>query len=107
MVQSAGGCDVYWGEQVIALNRLNPQTSAARLIHTLDHWKKYKPALKKQMQAALQKVTEAKELLKYVQVVVVRTLGCETEGGASQNYCRAKWVETQPNQIPNNYCYCC
>jgi hypothetical protein len=38
-------------------------------------WKKYRPALKKQMQAALQKVAAAKGLSKDVQEVVGRTLG--------------------------------
>ena len=59
---------------MIALNKLNPQV-AARLVRTLDHWKKYRPALKKQMQAALQKVAAAKGLSKDVQEVVVRALG--------------------------------
>ncbi len=64
----------YWAEQVIALNKLNPQV-AARLVRTLDHWRKYQPALKKQMQAALQKVAATKGLSKDVQEVVVRALG--------------------------------
>ncbi len=64
----------FWAEQVIALNKLNPQV-AARLIRTLDHWKKYQPALKKQMQAALQKVAAIKGLSKDVQEVLVRALG--------------------------------
>jgi aminopeptidase N len=64
----------YWTEQVIALNKLNPQV-AARLVRTLDHWKKYQPALKKQMRAALQKVAATKGLSKDVQEVVVRALG--------------------------------
>jgi aminopeptidase N len=64
----------FWAEQVIALNKLNPQV-AARLVRTLDHWKKYQPALKKQMQAALQKVAAAKGLSKDVQEVVFKTLG--------------------------------
>jgi aminopeptidase N len=69
----------FWAEQVIALNKLNPQV-AARLVRTLDHWKKYQPALKKQMQAALQKVTSAKGLSRDVQEVVGRTLGSGTLG---------------------------
>ena len=59
---------------MIALNKLNPQV-AARLVRTLDHWKKYQPALKKQMKAALQKVAGVKGLSKDVQEVVVRALG--------------------------------
>ena len=69
----------FWTEQVIALNKLNPQV-AARLVRTLDHWKKYQPALKQQMQAALQKVAAAKGLSKDVQEVVGRTLGDGTLG---------------------------
>ncbi|HUW75840.1 MAG TPA: aminopeptidase N, partial [Gallionella sp.] len=64
----------FWAEQVIALNKLNPQV-AARLVRTLDHWKKFRPALKKQMRAALQKVAAAKGLSKDVQEVVGRSLG--------------------------------
>jgi len=64
----------FWTEQVIALNKLNPQV-AARLVRTLDHWKKYQPALKQQMQAALQKVAAVKGLSKDVQEVVFKTLG--------------------------------
>ena len=72
---AAGGSGYgFWAEQVIALNKLNPQV-AARLVRTLDHWKKYQPALKEQMQAALQKVAAAKGLSKDVQEVVGRTLG--------------------------------
>jgi len=69
----------FWTEQVIALNKLNPQV-AARLVRTLDHWKKYQPALKQQMQAALQKVAAVKGLSKDVQEVVCRTLGDGTLG---------------------------
>ena len=69
----------FWTEQVIALNKLNPQV-AARLVRTLDHWKKYQPALKKQMQAALQKVAAAKGLSKDVQEVVGRSLGSGSLG---------------------------
>ena len=64
----------FWADQVIALNKLNPQV-AARLVRTLDHWKKYQPALKKQMKVALQKVAATKGLSKDVQEVVVRALG--------------------------------
>jgi hypothetical protein len=49
-------------------------------VRTLDHWKKYQPALKKQMQAALQKVAAAKGLSKDVQEVVGRTLGSGSLG---------------------------
>jgi len=64
----------FWAEQVLALNKLNPQV-AARLVRTLDHWKKYRPALREQMQAALQQVAATKGLSKDVQEVVFKTLG--------------------------------
>ncbi|MDP3843915.1 MAG: aminopeptidase N [Oxalobacteraceae bacterium] len=63
----------FWAEQVIALNALNPQV-AARLARTLDHWKKYRPALRVQMQAALQKVAKSKKLSKDVAEVVSKAL---------------------------------
>ena len=63
----------FWVEQVLALNKLNPQV-AARLVRTLDHWKKYKPALKNQMQAALQKVAATKGLSKDVQELLAKAL---------------------------------
>jgi aminopeptidase N len=63
----------FWTEQVLALNKLNPQV-AARLVRTLDHWKKFQPALRKQMQAALQKVAATKGLSKDVHELVVKAL---------------------------------
>ncbi|NMM26494.1 MAG: aminopeptidase N [Glaciimonas sp.] len=63
----------FWAEQVIALNARNPQV-AARLARTLDHWKKYQPALQVQMQAALQKVAKSKKLSKDVAEVVSKAL---------------------------------
>ncbi|HUX90452.1 MAG TPA: aminopeptidase N [Gallionellaceae bacterium] len=63
----------FWAEQVITLNKLNPQV-AARLVRTLDHWKKYQPALKKQMQTALQKVAATKGLSKDVHELVAKAL---------------------------------
>ena len=46
---------LYWAEQVIALDAINPQVSA-RLARTMDRWRKYAPALQTQMQAALRRV---------------------------------------------------
>ena len=63
----------FWSEQVIALNKLNPQV-AARLVRTLDHWKKFKPALKTEMHSALQKVAETKGLSKDVHELVNKAL---------------------------------
>jgi aminopeptidase N len=64
----------FWAEQVIALNKINPQV-AARLARSLDHWKKYQPALRAQMQAALQRVAQEKHLAADVLEVVNKALG--------------------------------
>ena len=45
----------FWAEQVIALDALNPQV-AARLARALERWRKFTPALRDQMKAALEKV---------------------------------------------------
>ncbi|GAB1234287.1 aminopeptidase N [Ferrigenium sp. UT5] len=64
----------FWAEQVIALNKINPQV-AARLVRSLDHWKKYPPQLRDQMQAALQRVAQEKRLSKDVLELVQKALG--------------------------------
>lgn len=64
----------YWAEQVIALNAINPQV-AARLARSLDHWRRYQPALREQMQAALRKVADTKTLAKDVREIVNKALG--------------------------------
>ncbi len=63
----------YWAEQVIALNKINPQV-AARLVRSLDHWKKYQPALRLQMQTALQRVAQSENLSNNVLEVVHNSL---------------------------------
>ncbi len=63
----------FWAEQVIALNAINPQV-AARLVRTLDHWKKYLPSLRKQMKSALQQIEKSESLSKDVQEVVSKAL---------------------------------
>lgn len=45
----------FWAEQVIALDALNPQV-AARLARSLERWRKFVPALREPMHAALEKV---------------------------------------------------
>ncbi len=64
---------VFWAEQVIALNAINPQV-AARLARTLDRWRKYAPALQKKMKAALQQVASASKLSRDVLEVVTKAL---------------------------------
>jgi len=45
----------FWADQVLALDALNPQI-AARLARILERWRKFTPALREPMQAALQRV---------------------------------------------------
>lgn len=45
----------FWAEQVIALDALNPQV-AARLARSLELWRRYTPALRERMRAALEQV---------------------------------------------------
>ena len=63
----------FWAEQVVALNALNPQV-AARLARSLDRWRKYTPALQKQMRAALAKVAKSGKLSRDVHEVISKAL---------------------------------
>ena len=62
-----------WAEQVIALNAINPQI-AARLVRTMDRWRKFTPSLQSQMAAALQQVARSKKLSKDVREVITKSL---------------------------------
>jgi len=58
----------FWAEQVIALDALNPQV-AARLARTLERWRKFVPALREPMRAALANVraqAKSKDVLEIV-----------------------------------------
>jgi aminopeptidase N len=70
---SDGSGYAFWAEQVIALNALNPQV-AARLARSLDRWRKYAPALRKHMQAALRKVAKTAKLSRDVHEVINKAL---------------------------------
>ncbi|MBS0309471.1 MAG: aminopeptidase N [Proteobacteria bacterium] len=63
----------FWAEQVIALDKLNPQV-AARLARSLDRWRKYPPELQQKMQTALEKVAAAPGLSHDVLEVVGKSL---------------------------------
>jgi aminopeptidase N len=59
----------FWAEQVIALDALNPQV-AARLARTLERWRKFVPALREPMRAALENVraqAKSKDVLEIVE----------------------------------------
>jgi aminopeptidase N len=45
----------FWAEQVLALDAINPQV-AARLARSLELWRRFTPALRESMRAALEKV---------------------------------------------------
>jgi aminopeptidase N len=64
---------MYWAEQVIALNAINPQV-AARLARTMDRWRKYDPTSQSNMRAALEKVASTKKLSKDVLEVITKAL---------------------------------
>ncbi|MGB7480910.1 MAG: aminopeptidase N [Burkholderiaceae bacterium] len=63
----------FWAEQVLALDAGNPQV-AARLARSLDRWRRFAPALRAQMRAALERVAAAPKLSKDVQEVVGKSL---------------------------------
>ena len=68
-----GSGHLFWAEQVIALNAINPQV-AARLARSVDRWRKFTPALQASMRAALQKVAATKKLSKDVAEVIDKSL---------------------------------
>ncbi|MBC7575313.1 MAG: aminopeptidase N [Herminiimonas sp.] len=63
----------FWSEQVVALDGINPQV-AARLARTLDRWRKYTPALRQKMRAALAVVARTPRLSNDVLEVVTKAL---------------------------------
>ena len=63
----------FWAEQVIALNRINPQV-AARLARSLDRWRKFPPVQQAHMQQALQTVAASAALSNDVLEVITKAL---------------------------------
>lgn len=64
---------VFWAEQVITLDRGNPQV-AARLARSLDRWRKYTPVLQEKMVAALRQVAGTPNLSRDVAEVITKSL---------------------------------
>ncbi|MES2832682.1 MAG: aminopeptidase N [Pseudomonadota bacterium] len=62
-----------WQEEVIALDKINPQV-AARLARSLDRWRKYTPVLQENMHAALQAVIRTPYLSNDTREVVTKAL---------------------------------
>ncbi|MEX2334991.1 MAG: aminopeptidase N [Pseudohongiella sp.] len=63
----------FLADQVITLNRLNPQI-AARLLTPLTRWKKYNPARQQLMKAELERIMAEPELSRDVYEVVSKSL---------------------------------
>ncbi|WP_370261485.1 aminopeptidase N [Limnobacter sp.] len=62
-----------WADQVIELNRINPQV-AARMARALDRWTKLIPALQMKAKAQLERVFEVDELSADVREVIGKAL---------------------------------
>ncbi len=63
----------FWAEQVLALDRLNPQT-AARIARALDRWRKFTPDRADAMRAALERVKAESAISPDVREIVVKAL---------------------------------
>jgi len=68
-----GSGHAFWAEQVLALDAGNPQV-AARLARSLDRWRRFAPALRASMRAALERVAAAPKLSKDVQELIGKSL---------------------------------
>jgi aminopeptidase N len=69
----SGEAYAFLADQVIALNRLNPQI-AARLLTPLTRWKKYNPTRQQLMKTELERIQSDPELSKDVYEVVSKSL---------------------------------
>lgn len=72
-----GSAYLFWVEQVIALDEINPQV-AARLARGLDRWRKFAPNYQKHMKSALQTVASVKQLSPDVREVISKALQAKT-----------------------------
>ncbi|WP_417277295.1 aminopeptidase N [Castellaniella sp.] len=63
----------FWAEQVLALNRINPEV-AARLARAFDQWARFEPTCREGMQAALQRVRSAPGLSRNVSEIISKAL---------------------------------
>jgi len=68
-----GSGHAFWAEQVIALDKINPQV-AARLARSMDRWRKFTPVLQVSMKAALEKVAATRKLSNDVAEVIGKSL---------------------------------
>jgi aminopeptidase N len=63
----------FWAETVIALDRMNPQV-ASRMARTQEGWRKYTPAIRERIRAALVQVSQAPGLSPDVAEVIGKAL---------------------------------
>jgi aminopeptidase N len=63
----------FLADQVLALNRLNPQV-AARMARGFDRWKRFDPARQQKARAALERIRDADGLSKDVAEIVTKAL---------------------------------
>jgi aminopeptidase N len=68
-----GSGHVFWADQVLALDAINPQV-AARLARALDRWRRYTPELQHSMQQSLRRVSEHAGLSRDVAEIVNKAL---------------------------------
>ncbi|MBS0551819.1 MAG: aminopeptidase N C-terminal domain-containing protein, partial [Proteobacteria bacterium] len=68
-----GSGHAFWAEQVIALDRKNPQV-AARMARALENWRHYTPALQASIRPQLERVLAAPGLSADVQEIVGKAL---------------------------------
>ena len=68
-----GSGHAFWAEQVIALDKINPQV-AARLARSMDRWRKFTPVLQASMKVALEKVAATRKLSNDVAEVIGKSL---------------------------------
>jgi aminopeptidase N len=68
-----GSGHAFWAEQVIALDKINPQV-AARLARSMDRWRKFTPDLQSSMKTALEKVASTRKLSNDVAEVIGKSL---------------------------------
>ena len=68
-----GSGHAFWAEQVITLDKINPQV-AARLARSMDRWRKFTPALQASMKMALEKVASTRKLSNDVAEVIGKSL---------------------------------
>jgi aminopeptidase N len=64
---------VFWADQVLALDAINPQV-AARLARVMDRWQKYEIPLRDRMRAALERVAASSTLSRDVREIVSKSL---------------------------------